>query len=117
LAGGFERCEGGEGGDVSSESEDVSTDAVEVPDFSPVEEWGGFAGISNCDFSIDDGCEEALRGGRWTRYAGWNFNGRCWFNGNKFHCQVWRYGTPLEVISADTLKDLMHAVSDVYGYE
>lgn len=85
------------------------------------QEWteiGGVAGLSNFDFRVEDGIEDALRaGGVWTRYAGWNFNGRVWFCDNDFHCEVWVYGVPREVISRATLVDLIHAVSSEYGYE
>lgn len=74
-------------------------------------------GISNFGFTIDDGVEEKLRTGNfWTRYAGWNFNGRVWFSEAKFHCEPWVYGSPNSVISADTIEELMHAVSREYGY-
>lgn len=81
-------------------------------------EIGGNAGMSNFDFAVNGGIEEQLRSEpTWTRYAGWNFNGRVWFADGVFWCQVWVYGTPRATFSADTLHDLMHLVSDQYGYE
>lgn len=93
---------------------------IAVPDFEQMEnvgEDGGQTGMSNCDFTVGEGVEEGLRAGKWTRYAGWNFNGLCWFADGQFHCQPWTYHVPQAVISADTIKGLMEAVSDVYGYD
>lgn len=73
-------------------------------------------GMSNVDFSIDDGVEEALRSGQHCHYAGWNFAGYVWFADDKFKCEVWQYKSPQEVIEAEDLEALMHAVSAEYGY-
>lgn len=79
----------------------------------------GEAGLSNFDFQVHDGIEERLRTEHvWTRYAGWNFNGRVWFNAEgSFSCQVWVYGSPVATVQAETLHDLMHEVSDEWGYD
>ena len=86
-------------------------------DVSPdLPEFGGE--MTNFDFSIDSGVEEALRARTHIcRYAGWNFNGIVWFDGEDFVCQPWTYHYPNELVSAKTLKDLMHSVSAKYGYE
>lgn len=52
-----------------------------------------------------------------SRYAGWNFNGRVWFQNDKWNCEVWTYGSYCETISEDTLEELMTSVSNEYGYE
>jgi hypothetical protein len=81
-------------------------------------EIGAPAGIDNLTRQPDPGIEECLRGGGcWTRYAGWNFNGRVCFDSGLFHCEVWVFGSPRETISAPTLTELMKTVSDKYGYE
>lgn len=77
-------------------------------------------GMSNFDYSIDEGFEEALRespGEVFGRHAGWNFNGRVYFFDNQFHEEVWVYYVQQETISADTLEDLMRAVCERYGYD
>ena len=74
--------------------------------------------MSNYFHSIDEGFAEALKaGGVFARHAGWNFNGRVWWSDGQFHEQVWTYHVPREIISADTLKELMKSVNDEYGWE
>lgn len=84
---------------------------------SRTEHW---TGMSNQYHEIDDGFEDALRSRPnevYGYYAGWDFNGRVWFDGEKFNCEVWHYREIQEVISALTLRDLMEAVSDKWGDE
>ncbi len=74
--------------------------------------------MSNFDYEVDDGMEEALTaepGQVFGRHASWNFNGRVYFHDGKFHEQVWVHGSPRETISADTLEDLMREVNSEYG--
>lgn len=73
-------------------------------------------GMTNFDHSIEPGFEEALREGKYGNYAGWDFHGTVWFDGKQFCCEVWRYGSPMEVLRADTLPELMVEVSEKYGY-
>lgn len=75
-------------------------------------------GMSNFDGSIDTGLAEALKekpGQVFGRHAGWNFNGRVYFHGGKFHEEVWVYGSPRATFSADNLRDLMEDVCSEYG--
>lgn len=77
-------------------------------------------GLSNFDYSIDRGVEEFLRAepnAVYAPYAAWNFHGRVWFDGQAFQCEVWTYGAPRKVISAETLHDLMFEVSSEFGTE
>lgn len=77
-------------------------------------------GMTNFDHSIDSGFEDALRSGEgrvWGRHAGWNFNGRVWYEDGKFHEQVWCYRVPVGELSAGSLEELMRVVSDEYGYD
>jgi hypothetical protein len=87
-----------------------------VLDVAPaLPEYGG--GLTNFDFSIDDGVEDVLRARTHVcTYAGRNFNGICWFDGDLFWCQPWVYHVPRPPIAASTLVDLMHEVSKAYGY-
>ena len=73
--------------------------------------------LSNFDFIIDDGVEDALL--ELTHravYSGWNFNGQVWHDGKQFVCQPWVYHVAQPLHKADTLKELMHSVSGQYGY-
>ena len=87
-----------------------------TPDTQEMEELG--LGMTNFDGSIDDGLAEALQerpGQVFGRHAGWNFNGLVYFANGKFHEEVWVHRTPRQIISADSLRELMDAVCDEYG--
>lgn len=74
--------------------------------------------MSNFYGHIDEGFAEALQarpGEVFGRHAGWDFNGRVYFYGGKFHEQVWVYGSVRAVISADTLRELFDAVCEQFG--
>lgn len=76
--------------------------------------------MSNFGLSVDEGFEKELRSRPdrvFGRHAGWNFNGRVWFDGTTFHEEVWTWGIPVEIISADTLEGLMAEVNSKYGSE
>lgn len=74
--------------------------------------------MTNFDHRIAEWAERRLRTEKvWSRYAGWNFNGRVWFADGHFHCEVWHYCVPREVISAGSLQELMDAVSDRWGWD
>ena len=76
--------------------------------------------MSNCDHEIDEGMDEKLRsqpGEVFSRHAGWNFNGKVWFENEAFHEEVWVYGSPRETISAPSLRELMTKVNDQYGHD
>lgn len=76
--------------------------------------------MSNFDYVVDDGFEEALRAnpnGVFGRHNARNFNGHVWFDGSVFCEQVWRYSVPGNVLKAETLKELMEIVNDEYGYK
>lgn len=75
-------------------------------------------GMSNFDGSIDDGLAETLRANPvFARHAGWEFNGRVWWDGGVFREQVWRYHQPIATYSAATLRELMGAVNDAHGWD
>jgi len=92
---------------------------MEIEMRTPWEELPEFDGaISNFDFSVDAGVEDALRSGKYhCHYAGWNFSGYVWFENDRFKCEVWTYNVPRQVIAAETLDGMMRAVSSQYGYE
>lgn len=77
-------------------------------------------GMSNFDGSIDNGFKDALLASPnevFGRHAGWNFNGRVYFDGDQFCEDVWVYGSHVKTIKADSLSDLMEDVNSEFGYE
>lgn len=76
-------------------------------------------GMSNLNHEIDEGFDDALRispGEVFGIHSGWDFNGRVWFFDGRFHEEVWVSGSPREIISEGTLKELMESVNDSYGW-
>ena len=74
--------------------------------------------MSNYDGLIDQKVADLLKGEPlFSRYAGWNFNGKVWWEDSRWHCEVWRYGSHVNTISEDTLEEIMHSVCEMYGYE
>ena len=74
--------------------------------------------MSNMDGRIDKGFEENLRTKEfYGQHSAWDFCGYAWFDGAKFHEEVWVYGGHIATISANSLKELMNEVNDKYGYE
>ena len=77
-------------------------------------------GMSNYDYSIDDGMGDVLMsdpGLVFGRHHGWNFNGRVYFDGEKYHEEVWVRHELMETISAGSLNELMEKVNIKYGYD
>lgn len=77
-------------------------------------------GMSNCYHEIEEGLAEALKekpGEVFAIYAGWNFNARVWFKDEKFHVEVWTYHVIREILSEDTLEEIMQTVSEKYGHD
>ena len=73
--------------------------------------------MSNFDHTVEDGMDERLKSGKLCGdYAGWNFHGTVWFD-KVFKCQVMVYGCHHATIEADSLKGLMEAVSNEFGYD
>ena len=81
-------------------------------------EYDGDEIMSNFDMKINEETALAIKNKKlFSRYAGWNFNGKVFWLNNQWNCEVWVYGSPQQIISADTLKELMTDVSDEYGYD
>jgi len=77
-------------------------------------------GMSNCDHQIDEGAAEALQSdpGRVRgEHTAWNFWGAIYYADGQFHEEVWVHHSPRETVSAATLKELMRAVNDRYGWD
>lgn len=77
-------------------------------------------GMTNCDLSIDDGFADALKSAPnkvFGRHSAWEFNGQVWFADNKFHEEVWRYGTIIATYSENSLEELMETVNSNHGLD
>lgn len=75
-------------------------------------------GMSNFDHTIDEGFAEALMaepGRVFGAHAGWEFYGYVWFSDGQFHEEIWRHGSPREIMSAPTCAELMEAVCEEWG--
>lgn len=82
----------------------------------PTIELDGDCCITNFDHSIDRDQIDKLRlGAAFSRHAAWDFCGRVWFDGNKWHEEVWVYGIAREIVTADTPEELMRTVNAMYG--
>lgn len=95
---------------------------LRVGDLGPPDDYqevGSPAGMSNFDHEVDEGIEDRLRSERvFTRYAGWDFNGRVWLDAEgAWSCQVWVYHSPVATVRAESLEALMKAVSDEFGWD
>jgi hypothetical protein len=76
-------------------------------------------GMTNFDGTIDDGFAEALKespGGVFGSHSGWDFYGEVFFFDGKFHEEVWVHNSAREIITADSLEELMVEVSSKYGW-
>lgn len=94
------------------------------PDWQPVPPSGPVAFflpaadvMTNFDHSIDQAVAELLRAGdRWAYHSAANFHGVVWFDGGRWHEQVFVHRVPQGSLSAGTLEDLMKLVNDEYGW-
>ena len=76
--------------------------------------------MTNFDHSIHVHVAEALKNEpAFSRYPGWNFNGRVWWARDValWRCEVWCYCSPVAVVDATTLEELMEKVCDRWGEE
>ena len=72
--------------------------------------------MSNCDHTIEQSVADEIKGKElYSQYAGWNFCGYVWWEGEMWNCEVWHYGSWQETFNAETLEEIMSMVSDEYG--
>jgi hypothetical protein len=72
--------------------------------------------MTNFDHTIDRKIEKKLKKQKsFSGYAGYNFYGYVWWDKNKWSCEVWRYNSHVETVSADSLEEIMQQVSNEYG--
>ena len=85
----------------------------------PTKELDGDSVASNCFYEHD--AEQAARlkeaPDHFSRYAGWNFNGRIWWAETEWACEVWRYGAPVVTVTGETIPGIMKEVSEMFGFE
>lgn len=80
-------------------------------------EYDGDEIMSNYDGLVMEETVSAIKGNKfYSHYSGWHFNGKVWFQDNRWHCEVWQYHSHMETISANSPQELMTNVSDKYGY-
>lgn len=75
--------------------------------------------MSNFDDSIDDGMEEGLKEpGTYSEHCAWDFHGKVWWDAEAgvFKEEVWQYKTPVDVLEAPTLRELMETVNEKWGW-
>lgn len=81
-------------------------------------EYDGEILMSNFDGKINQKTTKVIRNkDLFSHYAGWNFNGKVWWDDNNWNCAVWVYGNHRETVTRQTLGEIMTEVSDEYGYE
>lgn len=74
--------------------------------------------MSNFDHEVEPWAEEKLKSGDFRGdYPAWEFHGTVWWEESNFHCQVMRYGSHIDTVSAPTLQGIMDEASGKYGYE
>jgi hypothetical protein len=74
--------------------------------------------MSNYDRLIDLVVAERLKVEEaFSRYAGWNFNGRVWWDRERsaWICEVWVLGEPNGVVEGTTLTEIMDLVCERWG--
>lgn len=79
-------------------------------------EYDGEAIMSNFDGQIDKDVATEIKGKKlFSRYSGWNFNGKVWWQNDLWHCEVWCYQSWRQTVSCDTLEQIMEEVMQEYG--
>lgn len=76
--------------------------------------------ISDCDGVIPHDLESKLKNERVrSSHVAENFYGFIWWarRKKKFVEEVWRYGSPVDLLEADSLRELMDSVNTIYGEE
>lgn len=75
--------------------------------------------MSNFDHSVDPEAERLLSGDAYGRHSAWNFNARVWLDksSGEYKSEVWQHGAPVKVLSAPTLKEVMHTANDQFGWD
>lgn len=79
-------------------------------------EFDGEIIMSNLGHRIVTATVDSIKGKKlFSRYAGWSFNGKVWWQNDKWLCEVWCYHSWMETVVCDTLQEIMEGVSSIYG--
>jgi len=79
-------------------------------------EFSGDQLMSNFDHEINHQTANRIKGTKhFSRYAGWNFNGKVWWDNGKWNCEVWCYGSFQTTFTEDTLEEIMEVVCEKFG--
>ena len=73
--------------------------------------------MSNFDHQIEEDIAQELKERPcFSRYAGWSFNGKVWYDRSKeiYRCEIWQYHSYMGTLSG-TLQEIMNQASDEYG--
>lgn len=74
--------------------------------------------MSNFDSVIELDVVRKIKGEKYyAHYPGYNFCGYVWWEDDKWHCEVWRYGMYRQTFSSEYLDDLKECISAEYGYD
>lgn len=74
--------------------------------------------ISNYDFEIPHGLDgQLIAGGCHCRYYAWEFSAHVWFEDEQFYAHINRNREHVDTLHAASLRELMTACCDKYGYE
>lgn len=76
--------------------------------------------MSNFDGRIDEGIATQLQTGDYfAQYSAWNFCGYVWRDRDaaQWHCEIWRYNTHADTLTAENLEAIMREAGERYGRE
>ena len=94
------------GGDVNSKLLNKPDDFKIYPDTL----------ISNFNHTIDKEVEQIIKGQKlYAKYTAWDFQGYIWFYKGKWNCEVWKYNSHIDTVTAGNLEDIMEETSKKYG--
>lgn len=76
--------------------------------------------VCNLEADADEAVIAALMaepGRVYATHTAFDFYGYVWFEADQFHEEVWRYRSPVKVVSAGEFAELIKRVSEEFGTE
>lgn len=73
---------------------------------------------SNLDHEIDKEVSDMLAkrpNELYSQHSAWSFCGYVWFDGEVWREEIWQWKSLVEVLSADSLEDLIEKANNSYG--
>ena len=61
--------------------------------------------------------DELIHNNCWSEYPAWNWWGKVWHNGEKFHIEVRFYGSVVGTYDAATMEELRQIVCENHGQD